>query len=406
MNNIDEMLSQAIQAAYEGAPAFRARLDAAGVKPAQIQRQADLPQIPVLPKDELVALQQKSPPFGGLLGVPMSQVTHIFFSPGPLYEPGPAEDDSAWEVAKISLRQSGFQAGDIVLNSLSYHLVPAGFLFDRALVKLGCTVVPGGTGNSDLQLKMMGDLDCTGYVGTPSFLMSLIKKAEENGLDFKSAFKLRKAIVTAEPLPPSLRQALTETYGISVANAYGTAEFGLLAINLGEGMAMQLLPQPIVEVVDPDTGQPVGPRETGEVVVTNFSRVYPLIRIATGDMAMNVDPDPGQSRQEDRAIILVGRSGDAVKVRGMFVHPNQLRFAAGQLPGVKGVQGVVTRPDLKDHLALRVELAEGDEDPAVVEQLTQAVRNLCRVRLDAVEFVAPGSITAETPGMVDERAWE
>jgi phenylacetate-CoA ligase len=170
-------------------------------------------------------------------------------------------------------------------------------------------------------------------------------------------------------------------------------------------MAMQLLAEPIVEVVDPDTGQRVGPGETGEVVVTSFSRVYPLIRLGTGDMAMNLDPNPGQSRQEERSIILVGRSGDAAKVRGMFVHPNQLRFAAGQIPGVQIIQGVVSRPQEKDRFVLRVAMDEGTDQATAAEQISQAVQSVCRVRVDDVEFVEPGTITAESPGMVDRRDW-
>lgn len=385
------------------APATRARFAAAGLTPDDIQGVADLPKLPILPKDDVVAMQRSDPPFGGLLAVPPEQVTHIFFSPGPIYEPGPAKDDAAWDVAIEILKKIGFQPGDVVLNSFSYHLVPAGYLFDVALTRLGCTVIPGGVGNSDLQLQMMRDLGCTGYAGTPSFLMSLIRKAEENGLDFQNDFQVTKAVTSAEPLPPSLHAQLA-AYGITVGNAYGTAEFGLIALNMGQGMAMQLMDEPIVEVVDPETGQPVGPGEAGEVVISNFSKIYPLLRLGTGDMAMNVDPKPGESRQHERAVILVGRSGDAVKVRGMFVHPNQLRFAAGQVPGVAQVQGVVTRPDLKDVFVLRA-VAEGEVDETAVSQtLMQAVQGVCRVRVDRVEFV--DALAEEAAGMVDGRSWE
>jgi phenylacetate-CoA ligase len=404
--NLDKKLSDTIQAAYANAPAVKARFDQAGIKPGAIKGVADLVRLPVQPKDDLVALQQADPPFGGLLGVPLDQVSHIFFSPGPIYEPAPSAGDSAWSVAMLCLQRIGFAAGDIVLNSFSYHLVPAGFLFDHALARLGCTVVPGGVGNSDLQLKMMQDLGVTGYAGTPSFLMSLLQKAGEQGLDFKQAFKLRKAVVSAEPFPPALRQTLTETYGLTVGNAYGTAEFGLLALNLGGGMAMQLLPEPIIEVVDPDTGQPVGAGDTGEVVVTNFSRIYPLIRLGTGDMAVNVDPNPGQSSQEDRAIILVGRSGDAVKVRGMFIHPNQLRFAAAQVPGVKALQAVITRPEHRDHFALRVATEAGADETALAEALQKAINAACRVRLNSIEFVPPGSIPPDARTITDARTWD
>ena len=403
--SIDERLRSLIRHAYENAPAVQARFDDAGITPDDIQTVADLEKIPVLPKDAVVAMQQADPPFGGLLAAPMSKVRHIFFSPGPLYEPDTGDDDAWVAMALLALRKSGFTADDVVLNTLSYHLVPAGLLLDRALVVLGCTVVPGGVGNSGLQVKMMADLGVSGYVGTPSFLMMLIKKAEEMGLDFKSSFKLNKALVTAEPLPASLRQTLVGDYGISVGNAYATAELGCLALNTSGGMQMQLLPSPIVEIVDSETGKCVGPGEAGEVVVTNFDHAYPLIRLGTGDMAVNVDPKPGVSKQEERSIVLVGRSGEAVKVRGMFVHPNQLRFGVAQVLQAQAVQGVVTRPETRDHFLLRVVPAAELADPAAAaEGVKQAVRQVCRVRVDAVAFV--DAIPEDAPGMVDERSWD
>ena len=404
--SIDERVRNTIQFAYANAPAVKTRLEQAGLNPEDIQSVADLVKIPVQTKDEMVALQQADPPFGGALAVPLSKVSHFFFSPGPLFEPGPTADDPIWDVAQMTLERGGFDANDIVLNSLSYHLTPAGYLFDVAFTQLGATVIPGGVGNSDLQLQMMLELGATGYVGTPSFLMSLIQKAEEKGQNFKQDYKLRKAITTAEPLPPSLRQTLVETYGLQVTNAYGTAEFGILATNSGQGMAMQLLPEPVVQVVNPDTGQSVAPGETGEVVVTNFSPVYPLIRFGTGDMAMNIDPRPGESDQEERSVILVGRRGEAVKVRGMFLHPNQLRFAAGQVPDVLFLQAVITRPELRDSFVLRVVLEKGADETAVAEQLKQAVVGLCRVRVDDIEFVSSQTISADSPAVLDERTWQ
>jgi phenylacetate-CoA ligase len=327
----EERLQEIVQHAYDHSPAFRERLDGAGVRPDEIKSIADLSRVPVFTKDEAIARQQTDPPFGGMLAAPLSAVSHFFFSPGPLYEPGPTEDDHAWGVAVAMLREVGFGAGDVILNSLSYHLVPAGYLFDGAFTRLGATVIPAGTGPTELQLQMARDLNATGFVGTPSFLLGLMQKAAEKGI----ALKLRRAVTTAEPLPPALRQTLVGQYGLEVINTYATAELGVLAVNTGEGMAMRLLPEPIIQVVDPDSGASVGPGETGEVVVTNDNQLYPLIRFGTGDLAMNIDPRPGESAQAERAIILVGRRGEAVKVRGMFLHPNQLRFAAAQVPGVQ-----------------------------------------------------------------------
>jgi phenylacetate-CoA ligase len=406
-SDIDGRLQKVIEVAYKNSPATRERFDAAELKPGDIQAVADLVQVPVLPKDDIIGLQQSNPPFGGLLTVPLSDVRHIYLSPGPIYEPGLGEDRTPIEMGVVAFRWGGFAAGDVVLNSLSYHLVPAGMLIDRALVELGCTVVPGGVGNADLQLKLITDLNINAYAGTPSFLMHLIQRAEEMGLDFKADFQVEKMFATAEPFPAELRRTFVEKYDLSVANCYATAELGLLALDSTGEMAMRLLPEPIIQVVDPDTGRSVGPGEVGEVVVTNFSPHYPLIRFGTGDMAVNVDPKPGGSKQDERAIILVGRSGEAVKVRGMFVHPNQLRFAIQQVAHAKAFQGIVTRPEMRDYFTLRVVIAEGADDVInLLEPLKEAVRSVCRVRLDAVEFVSADAIPDDAPGMLDERSWK
>jgi phenylacetate-CoA ligase len=403
---LDERLRETISAAYANSAEVRGRFDAAGVGPEDVRTVDDLAAVPIREKDEIIALQQADPPFGGLLAVPMSEVRHIYMSPGPIYEPGLGSDTTPIEMAGLAFQKAGFGPGDVVLNTLSYHLVPAGILVDRALESIGCTVVPTGVGNSELQVKIMADLGVTGYAGTPSFLMNLLQKAEEMGFDLKKDLRLQKLFATAEPFPPALRQTFEQTYGLSAANCYATAELGFLALDTAGQMAMPLLPLPVIQVADPDTGLSVGPGEVGEVVVTNFSDHYPLIRLGTGDMVVNMDPNPGGSKQEERAIILVGRRGEAVKVRGMFVHPNQLRFAIAQVADVAAFQGVVTRPENRDHFLLRVALA-GDAAalPSLVEPIKEGVRAACRVRLDEVEFVPPETIPPGAPGMLDERDW-
>ena len=404
MSTIDEKLTTAVQNAYDHAPAVRQRFDDAGLTPADIQSVADLPKLPVLPKDRLIELQQADPPFGGMLAVPITAVRHIFMSPGPIYEPDGGEN--SWASATLAFQRAGFTAEDIVINALSYHLVPAGLALDNALTALGTTVVPTGIGNTDLQIKICVDLGVTGYVGTPSFLMKLVTRAQEMGFKIGEQFKINKALTSAEPLPPSLRHTLVNEYGINILNAYATAELGVLAVNDDGGMAMDLMPEPIIEIVSPETGEPVGPGEAGEVVVTNFSHVYPLIRLGTGDMALNIDPAPGQSQQTDRKLTLVGRSGEALKVRGMFVHPNQLRFAAAQVAGMMGldapqVQGIVTRPEQRDVLTVRVAGVPADKHDVLREPLGQAFQQACRVRADEIVFV--DGISASERGMVDQR---
>jgi phenylacetate-CoA ligase len=262
-------------------------------------------------------------------------------------------------------------------------------------------------GNPELQIKIMRDLKVTGFVGVPSWLMTLLQKIDDSGLNYFDDFTLKKALVSAEPLPPSLRQTFVEQYKLEILNAYGTAELGFLAYNNDGGLAMQLLETSIIQVVNPDTGKSVNPGDTGEVVVTTFDQVYPLIRLGTGDLAINIDPAPGESHQKERSIILVGRVGDAVKVRGMFVHPNQISFAVAQVPGVERVQAVITRPEYRDVLNLRViPSKEGADRDALTNALMNAVQISCRVKVDQVEFISPSELEKDALLIVDQRRWE
>ena len=400
-----DALQRLIQHAYDNAPAVRAILEAASLLPGDIRTEADLELVPVTSKDRLVELQHRDPPFGGFLTVPPSSLAHVFFSPGPLYEPH-AGESAVTDTIREVLAVAGVGNGDVVLNTFGYHLIPTGLAIDEALRAAGATVIPAGVGNADLQVKMLIDLQVTGYVGTPSWLMALLNAAERLGVELKQ-LALRVALVSAEPMPAGLRQTFVEKAGLRVINAYGTAELGFLAYDIEGGLAMRLLESAIIQVAHPETGQSVAPGEVGEVVVTSFNETYPLIRLGTGDLAMNLDPAPGMSQQRDRSIILVGRVGDAVKVRGMFVHPNQLRFAVSQIPGVARVQAVVGRKENRDQLILRVVVGDGDGDrDAIVAGLTAAVQSTCRVRADGYEFVDAGDLDEGAPAIRDERAWQ
>lgn len=396
--SLDRELAKFVKSVYATTPAVKKIFDDAGIKPADIKRVADLERVPVTTKDRLAEMQKANPPFAGFLNTQAKKLKHIFLSPGPLYEPHAAEKTLVKTAARV-LRHAGFKTGDIVLNTLSYHLVPAGLLLDAGLQAVGATVVPSGVGNTELQVKLMLDLKVTGYTGTPSFLMTIIKKAEEMGLNFKERFALRRTLFTAEPYPLSLRAQFEDTYGLETLNVYATAELGFLAYDDETKFSLQIVHEAIVEIVDPATGKRVGAREPGEVVVTTFNETYPLIRLGTGDLAVYSD-------ETLQSLILVGRVGEAVKVRGMFVHPNQLRFALNQFSEIARAQAVVRRPDnVRDTLTLKVELADATVDrDKLSQEFAEAVRGLIRVSVDQVEFVQ--SIAADAKMIVDERKWE
>jgi len=405
MSTLLSQLQRVVSHAYEHAPIYREKMDKVGIKPADIRSLADLPRIPITKKDEVVALQKERPPFGGLLAVSPREVTHIFMSPGPIYEPVGRERASAAAFAE-GLAASGIGQGDVVLNTFSYHLVPAGLMVDEALCNMGATVVPAGVGNTDLQVKAMMDLKANAYVGTPSFLMTLLKRAEEMGIG-RQALPIRKALFSAEPLPPSLRQSFEQDYGIYTTNAYATAELGLLGYDCQARTGWHVPAGVIIEITDPATGEPLGPGQVGEVTVTAFDLTFPLIRYAVGDLSAWAMGDCPCGRASPRLVGWLGRVGDAVKVRGMFVHPSQLAEAMKQVPEVATYQAVITRPAHRDELTLRVELVtEAPDQDALREAIGKAVQALCRVSVDKVEFVARGAIPPEAKKIVDERKWE
>ena len=401
----DREVASFVKHAYAHAPAVKKIFDQAGIKPNDIQIVADLERVPVTSKDHLAELQRESPPFGGFLAVKPKRLKHIFLSPGPLYEPHGAEK-ALTRVAADVFRIAGFKRGDVALNTLSYHLVPAGLLLDSGLQRVGASVVPSGVGNTELQVKMMLDLRVTGYAGTPSFLMTIIKKAEEMGINVKEQFALTHALFTAEPYPPSLRAQFEGVYGFKTLNVYATAELGFLAYDCAAQQGLHFAEGVVVQICDPTTGNHVASGEAGQVVVTTLNETYPTIRLGTGDLAIYNDAPCACGNPSPR-LMLVGRVGDAVKVRGMFVHPNQLKAAMSKFPAIARVQGIITRPDVRDDFTLKIELADaGADGDALSQGLSAAVRELCRVGVDKIEFVSGGTIAADAKMMVDERKWE
>lgn len=398
-----ERLREIIAYAYEGALGVKERFDKAGVKPADIRSFKDLEKIPVLRKDDLIALQKANPPFGGYLAVPMDSLERIYQSPGPIYDPQRKRGFGMG--AGMS---SDFGKGQIVMNTWSYHITPAGLGVDQALRNLGFTVVPMGTGNTELQVQIMHDLKVHGFVGTPSFLKIIIDKAEEMGYDFKKDFNLKWAMVGGEMGGESLRQLFQEKYGIFClgGDSYATADIGTIATGCEKQAGMHIGTDAVVEIVDPATGKQLAPGEVGEVVVTPFDEVYPLIRFGTGDLSFFNEEPCGCGRTTPRLPKIMGRSGEAVRVRGMFVHPKQSDEVISRFPEISRYQLVVTRPQHRDEMVLKVELAKEAVDKEKLKTaLDKDFRDVCKVRFDRVEFVAKGTISEDAKRIADERVY-
>jgi len=355
----------------------------------------ELPDSPIVKKDDLSKMQAQDPPFAGLLAGPVSRLRRMFASPGPTFVPqGGAVD--YWRFG-MAFAACGLRDGDVVMNTLSYHLTPGGFMLDSGLRSLGCVVIPAGTGQSDLQVKVASALGATGYAGTPSFLRTLLLHAREANVPLK----FEVAFATAEMLPESLRAEL-EGFGIRVLQGYATADLGVLAYECAEKDGMHLQPECIVEILDLETGKAAEPGQPGHVVGTTFDADYPLLRFATGDLSAFVPPGEkcACGRTAPRLKGLLGRVGDAIKVKGMFVRGSEIEQVMKRFPAVARFQAVVTRAQHQDVLRYVVEAQPGASVDTA--QLADALRDAVKVRGE----VTLGSVAADAPRIDDRRVWK
>ena len=385
-----------VAAAKERCPAYRSLF--AAVRPEEVADRRALAQLPLIRKTELIELQRRDPPFGGFAAVPISALRRIFASPGPIYEPEGRRPDYG-RFAR-ALFAAGFRAGDLVHNTFSYHLTPAGAMVESAAEVLGCPVIPAGTGQTEQQLRVIADLKPVAYVGTPSFLKILLDRGASQGIDISS---LKKALVSAEALPAALRGEFRRR-GLCVLQCYGTADIGVIAYEScdadGEPEEGMVLDEDIiVELVRPGTGEPVGPGEVGEVVVTTMTPEYPLIRFATGDLSAML-PRPARSvRTNQRIKGWLGRVDETTKVRGMFVHPEQIADVARRHASILRARLVVERPNGVDEMTLLVELGALAEDPARIAETVQALTKL----RGSVSPVTVGSLPEDGKLIEDRR---
>ncbi len=401
-STLDQRIHNLITHAYENAPAIKAMLDKAGLKPDDIQSAVDLSKIPVTSKDALVKIHEDNPPFGGFLAVDPDTLPRIYISPGPIYDPQPPNPDMT-ERLLAPFRYVGFGKGDRVLNTFMYHLTPAGLLLDEALRACGATVLPTGPGNTELQIMMTMKLNASGFVGTPSFLATILDKMIEMSIP-PAAIPIKKALFTAEPYMPSQRQRFEGEYSMKTTSAYGTADLGVVGYTRDDMQGFAILDSVYLEICDPQTGQPVEPGHMGEIVATTFNEAYPLIRFGTGDLGA-LSPEPAPSGGQ-HLLGLFGRSGEAIKVRGMFLHPNQLLAAASRIPQIKRLQAVITRPDNKDYVSINVELNPDTSSADVADLLKAHVQATARLRVDEVKVVEAGIIDPSGRTVRDARKWD
>jgi len=382
--------------AKKRAPGFAKLL--ASINPSRIKSRKALATLPLTRKSDLAALQKDLPPLGGLNAVPPAK---LFVSPGPIHDMEGLGADW-WRTAR-GLFAGGFRKGDVVLNSFAYHFTPAGSMLETGAIALGCTVLPAGTGQTEMQVAAIERMRMTGYVGTPSFLKLIVEKAHELKADISC---LKKAQVGAEYLPPVLRTALQEC-GISVTQMYGSADLGLIAYESllpdGEVTPGMILDEGLLlEIVRPGTGDPVEPGEVGEVVITSFNKDYPLIRFATGDLSAVLPGASPCGRTNVRIKGWMGRADQSTKVRAMFVTPGLVSEILRRHREVSRARLVVEGENGNDRMTLRCEVSE--KRHGLSEAIVNSIRDVTKLRGE-VELVAPGSLPNDGKVIEDLRKY-
>ena len=372
-----------------------------GVKASDINSRAALAALPVTRKYELLERQQAqraNDVFGGFSALRFGKtMPRVFASPGPIYEPEGVGKDY-WRMAR-ALYAAGFRAGELIHNCFSYHFTPAGSMMESGAHALGCSVFPGGTGQTEQQLQAMLELRPSGYSGTPSFLKILIEKAAESQTPLPF---LSKALVSGEAFPPSLRDWLAER-GMTAYQCYATADIGLIAYETSAREGLVLDEGVIVEIVRPGTGDPVVEGEVGELVVTTLNPDYPLIRFGTGDLTAVLPGQCPTGRTNQRIKGWMGRADQTTKVRGMFVHPGQVDQVVKRFPEVLKARLVVSGEMANDQLHLHVETSQATE--ALQAAVAQAVRDITKLRAEVV-FTTPGSLANDGKVIEDARSYK
>jgi phenylacetate-CoA ligase len=390
-------------AAAQRSAAFAAILR--GVHPDDVTSRAALAALPVTRKGELLERQKAAraaggDPFGGFATIGWSGLAHprgakrVFQSPGPIYEPE-GERSDYWRFGR-ALFAAGFRAGDLVHNSFSYHLTPAGSMMETGAHAIGCTVFAGGVGNTELQLQAMNELRPQAYAGTPSFLRIALEKADELGLALPG---LTKASVGGEAFPAALRDHFRGR-GIEAYQSYGTADVGLIAYETAAREGLVLDEGVIVEIVRPGAGEPLPDGEVGEVVVTVLHPEYPLIRFGTGDLSAVLAGRCPTGRTHTRIKGWLGRADQTAKVRGMFVHPSQVAEIVRRHPEVKRARLVISGEMANDRMALRAEVDGRPE--GLAERIAGTARDVTKLRAE-VELLAAGSLPNDGKVIDDQR---
>ncbi len=403
-DSLEKKFLKTFQYAFNNSKAYNEIFRSAGIELSDIQVLEDLEKLPILRMNELVERQKKDMPFGGFETIDSGMIRRIYINPGLIWQPGELEyQDTSWAEALCGV---GFKKGDRIINTFNYHMWPLAFMLDESVKRIGATIVPTGVGNTLMQIKIMQMLKVNGFIGTPSFIMTLAQRAEGMGLNLEKDLSLETALVGAEILPESLRSRIENKLSMTVRQVYGTVFLGCIGYECHHMTGLHVPDNILVEIVDPNTGRQVKPGAAGEIIATNFNTSYPMIRMATGDLSWLSHESCPCGRTGPIIKKILGRIDQATKVRGTFIHPWQADEVISQYKEVFKYQIVITRENYKDVMTFLVELKEETSRPEVLRsRIERDIKDVLTIK-GIVHIVPRGTIPDLHKKIEDRRIWE
>ena len=402
----EERLRAQVRHAYEHSLFYRRKFDAAGITPRDIESLEDLAKLPFTTKDELKADQAEHPPWGSVLAVPLSECLRIHFTSATTGRPvavldTPEDWYGFYHSYARSLYAFGVRQTDMVMAAFGYGPYIGFWSGFYAAQDLGCLLFPAGGYSTEQRLDILRNYPITVLGCTPSYALYLAETARRHGIDLARETQLRLTWHTGEPGAgiPSTKRKIEEAFGARVFDLPGLTEIAAWGFESAEEPGIYYIHEDYAypEVLDLETGRPVGPGERGELVLTSlYRKAFPLLRYRTRDI---VERAPDAPRKDGRTLFalkggVIGRLDDMKKVRGVIVYPSRVEELVRQHPGVDEFRIIFRRVEGLDDLLVRLDPSPeltADDCRALVEDVGRALQLGLGIRT-SVEVVAPGTL--------------
>ncbi|MCX8033887.1 MAG: phenylacetate--CoA ligase [Thermodesulfovibrio sp.] len=394
-----ERLRKTLRRIYQKVPHYRTKFQQANVKPEDIKHIEDVNKLPFTTKEDLYV----DYPFG-LVTLPLDKLIRLHTSSGTTGKPkaiffSKKDINNSAELIARCLVMTGAQRGDILQNSMTYGLFTGAFVMHYGAEKVGILVIPAGPGNTERQINLMKDFGTTMLHITPSYALYMASVIYDKGIDPRRDLKLKRAYLGAEPYSEETRKKIEDMLGIDIYNCYGLTEMN------GPGVGFECKYKAglhiwednfLMEIINPDTGEPLPDGEIGELVLTTLNReAMPLVRYRTRDLTRIISESCKCGRTHKRISRILGRSDDMFIVKGVNIFPQQIEQVLMSIKGVAQNYQIVL--ESYDEMTVKVEidreLFDGRIEKLVrmKEEIVDKIRSTTMVK-PKVELLEPGTL--------------